>query len=66
MTETAMKAINRRLADGGIVILDGGTGTELERRGAPMHDGAWCAMARFRTAISCAGCTRITSGPGRT
>jgi homocysteine S-methyltransferase len=26
-------------------LLDGATGTELERRGAPMHDRAWCAMA---------------------
>ena len=30
---------------GAPVILDGGTGTELEARGAPMYDGAWCAMA---------------------
>jgi S-methylmethionine-dependent homocysteine/selenocysteine methylase len=27
------------------VILDGGTGTELEARGAPMYEGAWCSMA---------------------
>ena len=27
------------------MILDGGTGTELERRGVPMDDAAWCAAA---------------------
>ena len=34
--------IAQRLKDGGIVILDGGTGTELERRGVPMSAEAWC------------------------
>jgi len=34
-----------RLGRGGIVILDGGTGTELERRGVPMSPGAWCGPA---------------------
>lgn len=34
-----------RLAGRGVVILDGGTGTELERRGVPMHDVAWCGPA---------------------
>jgi len=37
--------IERRLKDGGIVILDGGTGTELERRGVPMDAQAWCGPA---------------------
>ena len=32
----------RRLRDGGIILLDGGTGTELERRGVTMDPGAWC------------------------
>lgn len=34
--------IERRLAEGGVVILDGGTGTELERRGVAMDPNAWC------------------------
>lgn len=34
--------LKRRLANGGIVILDGGTGTELQRRGVPMDPEAWC------------------------
>lgn len=37
--------IERRLGDGGVVILDGGTGTELERRGVPMDPKAWCGPA---------------------
>ena len=37
--------LERRLGDGGIVILDGGTGTELERRGVPMDAEAWCGPA---------------------
>jgi len=39
------KNLERRLADGGIVILDGGTGTELQRRGVPMDPEAWCGPA---------------------
>jgi len=37
--------IENRLKSGGVVILDGGTGTELERRGAVMDDNAWCGPA---------------------
>ena len=44
MTAT-MRAIERRLADDRTVLLDGATGTELQRRGAPMDDAAWCALA---------------------
>ena len=45
MTDPPMRAIERRLAAGEVILLDGGTGTELERRGAPMHDAVWCAAA---------------------
>jgi len=38
-------AVEQRLAEGGIVLLDGGTGTELEKRGAAMHPEAWCGPA---------------------
>lgn len=34
-----------RLGAGEIFILDGGVGTDLERRGAAMADGAWCGPA---------------------
>jgi homocysteine S-methyltransferase len=39
------RAIAAKLARGEVVVLDGGTGTELQRRGAPMDDAAWCALA---------------------
>lgn len=45
MNDSPMRSIERRLAAGEVVLLDGGTGTELERRGAPMHDAVWCAAA---------------------
>ena len=41
----AMRAIERMLAEDRIVLLDGATGTELQRRGAAMNDVAWCALA---------------------
>ena len=40
-----MDALQERLGRGEVIILDGATGTELERRGVPMHDGTWSAMA---------------------
>ena len=35
--------ISERLRAGAIVILDGATGTELQKRGAPMSGETWCA-----------------------
>jgi len=40
-----MSALQQRLEGGEVVILDGATGTELERRGVPMDDAAWDAAA---------------------
>lgn len=40
-----MVTLNQRLDEGDILVLDGATGTELERREAPMSSGAWCALA---------------------
>ena len=37
--------IESRLQSGGIVVLDGGTGTELEKRGVVMNSEAWCGPA---------------------
>ena len=37
--------IEQRLANGELLLLDGAVGTELERLGAPMHSGVWCAAA---------------------
>lgn len=39
--------IERQLGEGGLVVLDGGTGTELERRGVSMDPNAWCGPATF-------------------
>lgn len=35
------------IQQGEVIILDGATGTELERRGVPMHGNVWCAAATF-------------------
>ncbi|MGQ4809863.1 Homocysteine S-methyltransferase [Candidatus Entotheonellaceae bacterium PAL068K] len=40
-----MHVLHERFERGEIVILDGATGTELQRRGVPMHHDAWCAAA---------------------
>ena len=37
--------LDQRIKKGEIIILDGATGTELEKRGVPMDDAAWCAAA---------------------
>lgn len=37
--------IKRRLDASDIIVLDGGTGTELEKRGVPMDPEAWCGAA---------------------
>ncbi|MBV7338486.1 homocysteine S-methyltransferase family protein [Chloroflexi bacterium TSY] len=37
--------LTTRLDNGEVFILDGAIGTELERLGAPMHGGIWCAAA---------------------
>jgi homocysteine S-methyltransferase len=43
-------AIENRLRNGNIVLLDGGTGTELEKRGAAMDPQAWCGPATLESA----------------
>lgn len=40
-----MGQLTARLAAGKLLLLDGATGTELQRRGASMHSAAWCATA---------------------
>jgi S-methylmethionine-dependent homocysteine/selenocysteine methylase len=37
--------ISSRLRSGETIILDGGTGTDIQRRGAPMSGDTWCAEA---------------------
>ena len=40
-----MSTLEQRLDGGGIIVLDGAMGTELQRRGVPMDDAAWSAAA---------------------
>ncbi len=40
-----MFPLEDQIRAGGVVVLDGATGTELQRRGAPMDRAAWCAAA---------------------
>jgi S-methylmethionine-dependent homocysteine/selenocysteine methylase len=40
-----IEEFGRRLAAGEVVLLDGGTGTELEARGVPVRDGVWSSLA---------------------
>ena len=35
----------RRLDAGEVILIDGGTGTELEARGVPMNGAVWCGVA---------------------
>lgn len=41
----SIKQLTQRIADGDVIILDGATGTELQRRGVPMDDLSWSATA---------------------
>ena len=41
--------LRQRLSDGGVVVLDGGAGTELERRGVSMNPEAWCGVAALES-----------------
>ena len=45
MITSPLENIERSLEAGKIIVIDGATGTELERRGAAINDKAWCAMA---------------------
>jgi homocysteine S-methyltransferase len=42
---TTFSDLQTRLDQGKVIILDGATGTELQRRGVPMHGFAWSAAA---------------------
>jgi homocysteine S-methyltransferase len=45
MTTTPYQAVMTELAAGENLLIDGATGTELQRRGVPMAQEAWCAPA---------------------
>lgn len=44
MTYADLKA---RISRGDVIILDGGTGTDIQQRGAPMSSTTWCADANI-------------------
>ena len=46
----AYHEIFENIEAGDLFILDGGTGTELEKRGVPMEPGAWCGVAALNNA----------------
>ena len=41
------EVLAQKLDKGALIILDGGTGTDIQRRGVPMNDEVWCAMANL-------------------
>jgi homocysteine S-methyltransferase len=43
----AAESLFRRLADGDVVVIDGGMGTQLQAEGAPMDDEVWSARANL-------------------
>jgi S-methylmethionine-dependent homocysteine/selenocysteine methylase len=44
---TAAADIFLRLADGEVIVIDGGTGTELQAMGVPMDGTAWSGKANL-------------------
>ena len=50
MSAAPVEHLNARLASGDVVVIDGATGTELEARGVPMDDAAWCGVANLEYA----------------
>ena len=42
------ESVKKRLDVDDIIILDGATGTELERRGATMDPASWCGPASLK------------------
>ena len=50
MSVAPTEHLNARLAHGEVVVIDGATGTELEARGVPMDDAAWCGVANLEYA----------------
>lgn len=43
--EAVSSSLNERLARGEFVLIDGATGTDIERRGVPMVEHAWCGVS---------------------
>lgn len=41
------ETLAHKLESGALIILDGGTGTDIQQRGVPMNDDVWCAVANL-------------------
>ena len=39
--------LDEQIARGDVIVLDGATGTEIERLGGEMDSAAWCAVANM-------------------
>ena len=39
--------LDKKIAHGDVIVLDGATGTEIERLGGKMDSAAWCAVANM-------------------
>jgi methionine synthase I (cobalamin-dependent) len=50
VTAAPAEYLKGRLERGDVVVIDGATGTELEARGVPMDDAAWCGPANLEYA----------------
>jgi len=48
----AAEGLFRRLADGDVVVIDGGMGTQLQAEGAPMDDEVWSARANLENTFA--------------
>ncbi len=55
------KNIQKKLDSGQTIILDGGTGTDIQRRGVPMSGETWCAEVNLTHPDIVRPCTKITS-----
>jgi S-methylmethionine-dependent homocysteine/selenocysteine methylase len=44
---SAARKFEQAVAEGRVVLVDGGMGTEIEARGVAMDDAAWCALANL-------------------
>ena len=42
------KNLEKKISNGDFLILDGGVGTELEKRGVPMDNKAWCGLGSVK------------------
>ena len=57
------EVISRRLAAGELLVIDGGTGTQLQAEGVPMDDTPGARAPTWSSPTWCSASMRNTSGP---